>query len=169
MDPAILIQTLDRSGRVLSGFFTSLSPEEARWKPAPGTWSMLEVLNHLIDEERDDFRKRIDLTLRDPAEPWPPIDPEGWARERSYNTRDIEASAIAFREERAASVDWLLALEQPAWANEHRHPKLGGLRAGDLLASWAAHDVLHTRQLANLRLEFLRRHSDPYSIDYASP
>jgi hypothetical protein len=169
MDPAALIQSLDRSGRVLSDFFAGLSPEEARWKPAPEKWSMLEVLNHLIDEERDDFRKRVDLTLRDPEEPWPPIDPEGWARDRNYNARDLAASAVAFREERRTSLEWLLGLDEPPWKNEHRHPKIGGLRAGDLLASWAAHDLLHARQLVNLRLEYLRRHADPYSIDYASP
>jgi len=169
MDPSALIQSLDRTGRNLAGFFTGLSAEEARWKPAPEKWSMLEVLNHLIDEERDDFRKRVDLTLRDPAAPWPPIDPEGWARDRNYNARDLSASVIAFGEERRASVEWLLALREPAWNHEHRHPAIGVLRAGDLLASWAAHDLLHARQLVTVRLEHLRRHADPYSIRYASP
>jgi hypothetical protein len=28
---------------------------QARWKPAPEEWSILEVINYLCDEEREDF------------------------------------------------------------------------------------------------------------------
>ena len=36
---------------------------QARWKLSPEQWSILEVINHLYDEERQDFRTRLDLTL----------------------------------------------------------------------------------------------------------
>jgi hypothetical protein len=33
------------------------APEaQARWKPTPEAWSILEVVCHLGDEEREDFR-----------------------------------------------------------------------------------------------------------------
>jgi hypothetical protein len=51
----------------------------------------------------------------------------------------------------------------------HQHPGLGALRAGDLLAAWCAHDLLHLRQLANVRLALLEQDAAPYSLRYAAP
>ncbi len=56
--------------------------EEAQVRPTPESWSILEVIGHLIDEERDDFRLRVDLTLNHPGEKWPPIHPGAWVPER---------------------------------------------------------------------------------------
>ena len=36
-----------------------ISAEQARWKADPETWSVLEVVNHLYDEEREDFRAHL--------------------------------------------------------------------------------------------------------------
>ena len=44
---------------------------------------------------------------------------------------------------------------------------LGGLSAGDLLASWAAHDWLHLRQIAKRRHELTARDAGKFSIAYA--
>ena len=69
-----------------------VSPEQARWKPAPDRWSILEVVNHLYDEERDDFRARLDGILHRPDQPVAPIDPPRWAVERKYNERELGES-----------------------------------------------------------------------------
>ena len=74
---------------VFKYLFQSVSDEQARWKPDEGRWSILEVINHLYDEEREDFRKRLELVLKNPEEQWPPIDPEGWVVQRKYNQRNL--------------------------------------------------------------------------------
>jgi hypothetical protein len=38
-------------------------------------------------EKNEDFRKRLELVLNNPEDPWPPIDPEGWVVQRNYNNR----------------------------------------------------------------------------------
>lgn len=85
----------------------SVTEAQARWKPSPDEWSILEVLCHLCDEEREDFRTRVKLTLQNPAEPWPPIDPVGWVTARGYNRREPGASLEAFLRERRESLKWL--------------------------------------------------------------
>ncbi len=164
-----LADRLETSGGILVELFTGVDDGEARWKPAPERWSMLEVLAHLGDEEREDFRPRISSTLEDPAREWPPIDPEGWVVERRYNERDLAESLNVFRLERAASLEWLRELIDPDWSRAHEHPSLGVLRAGDLLAAWVAHDDLHIRQLSQLRVEYLDVLAAPYSTRYAMP
>ncbi len=164
-----LADQLEISGRILQDLFVDVEDDEVRWRPAPERWSMLEVLVHLWDEEKDDFRHRLALTLDDPTRDWPPIDPEGWVRERRYNQRDPAEALAGFRQERVASLAWLRGLEEPAWDRGHEHPALGVLRAGDLMAAWTAHDLLHIRQLSNLRIEYLGVTAAPYSTRYAMP
>ncbi len=164
-----LADQLETSGRILQDLFVDVEDDEVRWRPAPGRWSMLEVLVHLWDEEKGDFRRRLSLTFEDPAREWPPIDPEGWVRERRYNQRDLAESLAGFRQERAASLAWLRGLEEPDWDLGHEHPALGVLRAGDLMAAWTAHDYLHIRQISNLRIEYLGVKAAPYSTRYAMP
>ncbi len=54
----------------------------------------------------------------------------------------------------------------PGWDNSYRHPRMT-LRAGDLLASWAAHDAMHLRQMTNNHLRYLGRADAAYSTRYA--
>ncbi len=169
MDWRRLANQLEASGRILCDLFADVGDDELRWRPAPGKWSMLEVLVHLWDEEKEDFRHRLALTLEDPGRDWSPIDPEGWVRERRYNQRDPAEALEGFRRERTASLAWLRSLETPDWDRGREHPALGVLRAGDLMAAWTAHDYLHIRQITNLRIDYLGVKTAPYSTRYAMP
>lgn len=145
-----------------------VSDEQARWKPDPETWSLLEVIVHLADEEREDFRARLDCILHHPDEPWPSIDPPGWVTERRYNQRDVQESLDSFLHAREESLAWLRGLSTPNWEPGHAVPD-GGITAGDMLASWMVHDLLHMRQLVELHRAYTLRLVYPHSADYAGP
>lgn len=168
MDPDSLIARLEQQGEALARTFVDVPPDELRWKPADDRWSMLEVLGHLCDEETGDFRVRIRMTLEGAGE-WPSIDPEGWVRERGHANGDPAALLETFTRERAASVAWLRSLGEVDWSASYEHPQLGTLAAGDLLAAWVAHDLLHLKQVLGLRVERLRVDAVPFSIRYAAP
>ncbi len=158
-------QMMENAARI-QALLQGISDEQARWRPDPDSWSMLEVINHLLDEERQDFRIRLDYTLHRPGEPWPPIDPGGWVTERQYNRQDPEASLTAFLSEREASIAWLRGLSNPDWDTTSEAP-WGPIRAGDLFASWVAHDLLHMRQLVELHWAYTTANLAPYRPDYA--
>ena len=139
------------------------------WRPAEGKWSVLEVINHLYDEEREDFRARLDVILHNPEGEFPPIDPQIWVIERKYNERDLHDSLYYFIEERERSVAWLNELTDPDWDRVYVHPKIGDIHAGDMLAAWLAHDFMHMRQITNLLLAYHIREAKPFSVKYASP
>jgi hypothetical protein len=143
-----------------------ISYEQSRWKPAPASWSILEVINHLYDEEREDFRVRLDYILNRPGEDPPPIDPPGWVTARQYNQRDLAPSLTNFLAEREKSLKWLRTLPPPNWGAIYQAP-FGPIRAGDMFAAWVAHDLLHMRQLVELHWAFTVESTRPYQTKYA--
>lgn len=169
MNAERLIASMERFPDVLVPLVRGLDAADVRFKPRPGDWSILEVLRHLGDEEVDDFRTRLDLTLHQPGTSWPGIDPEGWAGERRYNEDDPDGALHRFVNERVTSIGWLKGLEAPDWNSSYEHPQIGPLRAGDLLASWAAHDQLHLRQIAKRRFEMIQVHAGDFDTAYAGP
>lgn len=167
MKPAPLIDRLERFASVIPPLVQHLPLADVRYKPSTGAWSILEILCHLADEEVEDFRARTRLTLESPETPWPKIDPEAAARDRKYNDQDPAQALDRFVRERAASIAWLRALQSPDWSRSHNHPKVGPVPAGMLLASWAAHDALHLRQIAKRLYELAGCDGTPHSVRYA--
>lgn len=162
----VVRRELAQGAETITSLVAGVSPEEARVRPAPEAWSLLEVVCHLHDEEREDFRPRLDLVLHRPGEAWARIDPAAWVAERQYNARDLARMLQAFLAERERSLAWLGTLAAPDWSREYQAP-FGPITAGDLLASWAAHDLLHTRQLLELRRARLLAHTAPHRTQYA--
>lgn len=167
MDAAALIDRLGRLPGALDALLAGLRDVDWRHRPPRGGWSILEILGHLLAEELEDFRARLEATLTDPLQPWPPLDPEGAVVERRFNEAQPQEVLRRFREERARSVAWLRALEDPRWDVVHPHPKPPPLHAGDLLASWAAHDARHLEQIAKRLHALAARDGAPYEVGYA--
>jgi len=157
---------LVHGAETIRALVAGVSADEARRRPAPDAWSLLEVVCHLADEEREDFRPRLDVVLHRPETAWPMIDPAGWVTARRYNERDLAETLVTFLAERERSVAWLGGLTAPDWSREYRAP-FGPITAGDLLASWPAHDLLHTRQLVELRRDRLLVETAPHRTQYA--
>ena len=166
MEFETLYQDLAHGAEIIRALVVGVTQAEAQVKPTPESWSILEVVCHLGDEERDDFRQRVDFTLNRPGQTWPPIHPGAWVTERKYNARDLEQSLNDFLAERGKSLVFLKGLESANWNASHM-TQYGERKAGDLLGSWVAHDNLHMRQLVELRRVRVQKITGPYDIRYA--
>jgi hypothetical protein len=164
IDP--FITQMANNAQTIRALTEGVSNEQARWKPNPKTWSLLEVICHLVDEEREDFRTRVDTILHKPGEDPPGIDPQAWVSERQYNQRNPAEMIAAFLAEREQSLAWLRGLESPDWDAFWEAP-WGPMRAGDIFVSWVAHDLLHTRQLVELHYLYTNTQVQPYQTVYA--
>lgn len=155
---------LSQQAQVIQSLVQHVSQEQAIWKPSSQEWSILEVINHLADEEQEDFRTRFNLLLHQPQTQWPAIDPAAWVTERSYNTRNLQESLETFLSKRQKSLEWLKTLSGVDLEQIYHHPSGHSLRHGDFLASWQAHDLLHIRQITRLHYQYLQK---DFKIDYA--
>jgi len=167
MNQQQIIGRLRTNCDVFKHLLQGVAEDHARWKPAAERWSLLEIVNHLYDEEIEDFGKRIELVLGDPASPWPPIDPEGWVVQRRYNDRNFRESLSNFLAAREASLGWLNEQKSADWRTTHHHPRMGPMSAELLLANWLAHDLFHIRQIAELQFAGLSKDVAPVSLKYS--
>lgn len=166
MDLELAISQLQSQSKAILSLAEGLSIEQARWKPQSQDWSVLEVLNHLADEERLDFRRHLNHILFTPDDSWPEIAPQAWVTEKKYNQRRLDQTLNDFKFERENSLSWLSGLNNPNWDVVIQLP-WGKISAGDMLASWLAHDLLHIRQLVELRYQLTLAKSLPYKVAYA--
>ena len=168
--PAECVERLRSFPDLLAAIVVDVAESEWRWKPAPEHWAVAEILGHLAREEREDFRPRLERTLRDPAKPWPAIDPEGDVKRFNDLAGDPQVFRDEFRRLRRENLAWLDSLgslEAIDWQRAHQHPRGFTIRAGDLLASWADHDTLHARQLIKRRHQLIERAAGEFGCKYA--
>lgn len=169
MDLAPLLDRLAAFPAVLDTLLRGLPPADLDWRPPEGGWTLLEIAAHLAEEETTDFRTRLASTLEDPGRPWPPIDPEGHVASLAAEPPRPAAVLRLLGERRAATVAWLRGLPDPDWDLAHRHPRGFDLDAGSLLASLAAHDALHLRQVAHRLHQLAARDAPGRDLRYAGP
>ena len=166
MSDTYIISQLERNNQVFLELLAGIPDELIRWRNQPDKWNLLEVVCHLYDEEREDFRARIMHVFEKPEEPFPSIDPQGWVKARNYSSKNFYETLNDFVLERKKSVEGLLSLKNPKWSNAFQHPKFGPISGSMLLANWLAHDYLHFRQIIKLKYDYLAYVSGE-KMDYA--
>lgn len=156
MNTKYIIEELKRNKIVFKDLLENLEEGVYLWKPTPEKWSILEVVCHLYDEEREDFRARVKNTLENPELPANPIDPGGWVTNRKYMEQDYNNALQRFLSERDNSIAWLTDLKNVKWENTYKHPLPGDITAGMFLSSWLAHDYLHIKQITKIKYDYFK-------------
>ncbi len=146
-----IAEQLKSNAQVFKFLFVDLSKEQLLWKEAENKWSLLEILCHLRDEEKEDWQTRTKHALNNSEGDPPPINPEAWVKERNYQGESFEDVLEEFLKRRNQSVQWLQSLKNPNWSNYYEHPKLGTQTAQMFLENWLAHDYMHIRQINRIK------------------
>lgn len=119
--------------------------------PPGEDWSPVDVVGHLIAGEVEDWIVRARHILEHgPATPFHPFDRESMRSEAE--TPRLPDLLDRFDALRAQNISALQALELSAedLQREGAHPSLGTVTLGELLATWAVHDLSHIAQLSRM-------------------
>jgi len=166
MEFKTLYQELEHSTEMIRALLAGINQVESQIRPDAKSWSILEVVCHLYDEEREDFREHVDFILHRQNEEWHSIDPQSWVTERKYNEQDMYEMSEKFFSERRKSLEWLTEISNSDWETTYTS-QYGSVSAGEMFCCWVAHDNLHVRQLTELRRNWIERITQPYDIQYA--
>ena len=161
------IRQLTGNAGAMRALVQTISNEQAQWKPNPDTWSMQQVMEHVYNEERIDFRKILNRMLIAPSQS------SGESLNEEYvPVASCHQALNGFLMEREASIKWLRTLKSPDWNVPSQWPFgpegiVTTFSAGDVLLSWVEHDILHLRQVIELQHAWNEKQASPYSLMYA--
>jgi len=146
-DPvAVLRATSSQLARLLTG----ASRLAITTRPAPGKWSVLEIVAHLADAELAwSWRLRNAIAAPGVALAW--WDESVWAERLGYQNIPWRASVGTFKALRLANLALLRSLPLTAWdACYGTHARRGRQSVRDFVSLEAAHDLNHLRQIKTL-------------------
>jgi uncharacterized damage-inducible protein DinB len=119
-------------------------------RPAPGKWSIHEIVCHLADTEvANAWRYRMVLAEDEVGlTAW---DQDRWAAAHQYRRQDLRLALEQFQALRARNLALLRAVGRKAWARTATHPTFGRLSAGQIAAHLVHHDANHVGQIERIR------------------
>lgn len=123
-----------------------------RKPPAPGKWSVNDIVAHLADGEIvGGFRLR--LILGAPGTPIVAYDQDAWVTSGHYDKRDPWKSVEQFRVLRDGNLELLQSLEPGQWTHYGVHSERGQESIEHTVRMFAAHDINHLQQIAEILSE----------------
>jgi hypothetical protein len=158
-----IIRRLATNAEMIRTLVQAIPDEQTQWQPSTDTWSIAQVMEHLYNEERIDFRQHLKEMLHDPPQPW------GAFHDEYVSVVDCRQALDQFLAERTNSIAWLEALDSPDWDTTVQATFVDEtitLSAGDVLVSWVDHDWAHLRQMIRLLHAWQEKETAPYSTMY---
>ena len=128
------------------------------------TWSVFDVVGHLIHGERTDWIPRARMVLQfGEHRPFERFD--RWAQERESAGKTLGQLLDEFARLRAENLDQLrgMNLSQEDLEKRGNHPALGVVTLSQLLATWAAHDLTHLHQISRVMAHQYREVVGPWT------
>jgi hypothetical protein len=142
---------LARTPAVLDALARDLPDEWTRRGEGPGTWTVFDIVGHLIHGERTDWIPRVKMILRfGDAQAFEPFD--RLAQQRESEGKTLSELLDLFRRLRADNLIELqsLNLQPPDLERRGRHPAFGAVTLGQLISTWAVHDLTHLHQISRV-------------------
>ncbi len=125
-------------------------PEPALLEPTDQGWSARDVIAHLLDAEGVAFVQRITHILDEERPAIRPIDPPARLKAMRYARRSAASLVEELARKRAQHLDWLSTLTPQQLRRVGDHQEAGEISAGNIVHSWACHDLLHLQQIAKI-------------------
>ena len=159
------VVVLERTPRTLDALLRDLPDEWTRVNEGQGTWSPYDIVGHLIHGERTDWIPRAKMILEcGETKTFERFD--RLAQERESQGRSLAQLLDEFARVRAKSLDDLRSLNLlPGDLDRRgRHPVFGAVTLGQLLATWAAHDLTHLHQISRVMAHQYREAVGPWTV-----
>lgn len=153
----ILANTVDQeplrvqqtTAKKLSILIQKLNKKHLTRRPAPGKWSIAEILAHLADTElAGGWRMRMILSQN--GTPVQAFNQDAWANTFNYAQRDSKTSLETFRMLRENNLALLKSVPKNLWDNYGIHEERGKESITHIVRMFAGHDLNHLQQIEKI-------------------
>ena len=140
------------TANTLAELINSLSKKQLSQRPAPGKWSITEILAHLGDSEIV-LSWRMRLVICRNGAPMQAADQKVWSQTLDYAGQDPKMSLEIFRVLRENNLRMLEVLPKKLWENYGVHSEHGKQTLAHLVRMYAGHDLNHLAQVEKIARE----------------
>ncbi len=150
LDGRDAMKVLAATPQRLAAMTRGLTPTQLRWRPAPGKWSITEILAHLSDTELV-AAYRYRMIICQSGTPIQAYDQDRWAAGCHYAKKEVKESLEEFAVVRAKNLRLLRSISRQAWERYGLHAERGKETVRRLTEMMAGHDLNHLGQMERLR------------------
>jgi hypothetical protein len=163
----VLSQTmalLSRTPSALDALLRDLPETWTHRNEGENTWSVFDVIGHLIHGERTDWMPRAKMVLQfGQSGPFEPFDRLGHIKEsRGKSLPQLLDEFSLLRSENLLELR-ALNLRRQDLELLGNHPALGVVSLSQLLSTWAVHDLTHLHQVSRIMAHQYREAVGPWS------
>lgn len=144
----IIRSTPDRLKAALAGVPRKL----LTWRPAPGKWSIHDIVCHMRDAERDGYLYRYRRVLAEDNPTFPDVDGDKLALERQYGRMNLREAVWDWRAARKEVLALLKKIRPEQWQRIGTHESLGPMSLEIILKRQAlGNDEAHLGQIEHIK------------------
>lgn len=158
------IALLTRTPGALNALLRDVPETWTQRNEGDGTWTVSDVVGHLIHGELTDWMPRARIILQHgESRAFDPFDMTGHLQ--VCQGKLLPELLDEFSRLRAANLADLRALNlsREDLDRRGRHPALGPVTLSELLATWAAHDLTHLHQISRIMAHQYRESVGPWA------
>ena len=135
--------------RTLARLMASVHEDQLKTKPAPGKWSVTEIVAHMAEDELIStwrYRQMIEHECPELNN----FDQDLWAKLGDYSSWRAGEALEMFRLLREANLRMFERLTPEQWQREGIHAERGKITVRDQCRHMAAHDMNHIEQVGRI-------------------
>ena len=160
------IEILERTPDVLITLLQNVSSDWTSVNESGETWSVYDVIGHLIHGERTDWVPRMDIILSDKEDKtFEPFD--RFAQFEESKGKSLALLLDEFKNLRQKNLAHLSSkqLTDKDFEKKGIHPAFGEITLLQLLATWTAHDLNHIAQITRVMARQYKTEVGPW-VEY---
>jgi hypothetical protein len=140
------IESYGRAYDLLVEGLKQFPAEMWHFKPAPGWWSIHEIVVHITDSEANSYI-RCRRFIAEPGQTVMAYDENGWAVALDYRGQSTDEALELFKWLRYNTYQLIRSLPESVWANTVFHPENGTMTMDDWLGIYERHIPDHLQQM----------------------
>ncbi|MCA1624883.1 MAG: DinB family protein [Acidobacteria bacterium] len=157
------IEILERTPKVLEAMVRNISPEWTENNEGGETWSVFDVLGHLVHGEKTDWMPRVEIILSDTQDKaFKAFD--RFAQFEEGKGKTLRELLDEFKSLRKKNIGVLRSkkLTDKTFEEKGVHPAFGEVTLAQLIATWTVHDLDHIAQISRVMAKQYKEEVGPW-------